>query len=214
MADGDNQKCKSGGRPCLAFRTNTITLMMQEEVSFYVDEAREGMESAIDHLQKELAKIRAGKASPAMLAGLMVPYYGTPTPLNQVANVSTSDSRTIVIQPWEKSMLAPIEKAIFEANLGFTPQNNGEVVHINVPPLTEERRKEMVKRSKGLGEDAKVSIRNSRRDAMEQIKKAVKDGFPEDAGKRLEDEVQNLTNKYGEKVDQLIDLKEKEIMTI
>ena len=187
---------------------------MQEEVDFYVEAAKEGMDKAIEHLQQELAKIRAGKASPGMLAGLMVSYYGTPTPLNQVANVSTSDSRTLVIQPWEKSMLAAIEKSIFGANLGITPQNNGEVVHINVPPLTEERRKEMVKRSKGLGEDAKVSIRSSRREAMDLIKKAIKDGFPEDAGKRKEDEVQNLTNKYGEKVDQLIEAKEKEIMTI
>jgi ribosome recycling factor len=187
---------------------------MQDEVNLYVEAAEESMENSIDHLQKELSKIRAGKASPAMLAGLLVSYYGSPTPLNQVANVSTSDSRTIVIQPWEKSMLAPIEKAIFEANLGVTPQNDGEVVRLNIPPLTEERRRELVKKSKSLGEDAKVSIRNARRDAMEHIKKEVKNGFPEDAGKRLEDEVQNLTNQYGEKVDKLIESKEKDIMTI
>lgn len=187
---------------------------MQDEVNLYVEEAQEAMENAIDHLQKELSKIRAGKASPAMLSGLLVAYYGSPTPLNQVANVSTSDSRTIVIQPWEKTSLGPIEKAIFEANLGVTPQNDGEVVRLNIPPLTEERRRELVKKSKSLGEDAKVSIRNARRDAMEHIKKGVKDGFPEDAGKRLEDEVQNLTNKYGEKVDKLIESKEKDIMTI
>jgi ribosome recycling factor len=187
---------------------------MQDEVNLYVEAAQESMENSIDHLQKELSKIRAGKASPAMLSGLLVSYYGSPTPLNQVANVSTSDSRTIVIQPWEKSMLAPIEKAIFEANLGVTPQNDGEVVRLNIPPLTEERRRELVKKSKALGEDAKVSIRNARRDAMEHIKKEVKNGFPEDAGKRLEDEVQNLTNQFGEKVDKLIESKEKDIMTI
>ncbi len=188
--------------------------MTEEDVRMYIEEAKEAMDNAIDHLQKELATIRAGKASPSMLNGIMVPYYGSPTPLNQIANVGTSDSKTIVIQPWEKSMVAPIEKAIFEANLGVTPQNDGEVVRINIPPLTEERRKELVKRAKSLGEDAKVSIRNARREAMEEIKKAVKEGYPEDAGKRKEDKIQELTNQYGEKVDKLIENKEEDIMTI
>lgn len=172
------------------------------------------MDDSIEHLQKELASIRAGKASPNMLSGIQVPYYGTPTPLNQVANVSASDSRTITIQPWEKNMLAPIEKAIFEANLGVTPQNNGEMVIINIPPLTEERRKELVKKSKAAGEDTKVGIRSARRDAMDKIRKAVKAGFPEDAGKHKEDEVEKMTKEYNERVDKLIGSKEKDIMTI
>ena len=187
---------------------------MSDEINELIEEAQLGMDDSIDHLQKELAKIRAGKASPNMLSGIVVDYYGAKTPLNQVANVSTSDSKTITIQPWEKSMLAPIEKAIFEANLGVTPQNNGEIVIINVPALTEERRKELVKRSKATGEDAKVSIRNSRREAMEGIKKAVKGGYPEDAGKRKEEEVEKLTKEYVEKVEKLIQSKEKDIMTI
>ena len=187
---------------------------MQDEVGDYIEEAQMAMEESINHLQKELATIRAGKASPNMLSGISVPYYGSPTPLNQVANVGASDSRTITIQPWEKNMLAPIEKAIFEANLGVTPQNNGEVVIINIPPLTEERRKELVKRSKSIGEDTKVGIRSARRDAMDGIKQSVKAGYPEDAGKRREEEVEKLTKDYIEKVDQLTASKEKDIMTI
>ncbi|MCB0594819.1 MAG: ribosome recycling factor [Lewinellaceae bacterium] len=187
---------------------------MQDDVNDYIEEAKIAMEDSIEHLQKELATIRAGKASPNMLSGIIVPYYGTPTPLNQVANVSASDSKTITIQPWEKSMLAPIEKAIFEANLGVTPQNNGEIVIINIPALTEERRKELVKRSKGIGEDTKVGIRNARRDAMDGIKKEVKAGYPEDAGKRKEDEVEKMTKEFVDKVDKLIEGKEKDIMTI
>lgn len=187
---------------------------MQEDIDEYIEIAKISMEASIEHLQKELATIRAGKASPNMLSSIIVPYYGSPTPLNQVANVSTSDSRTITIQPWEKNMLAPIEKAIFEANIGFTPQNNGEIVIINIPPLTEERRKELVKKSKSIGEDTKVGIRNARREAMDQIKKAVKSGFPEDMGKRKEEEVEKLTKEFVEKIDKLIETKEKEIMTI
>lgn len=187
---------------------------MQDDVNLSIEMAEEAMEGAILHLQDELVKIRTGKASPAMLSGIKVPYYGSPTPLNQVANVSTSDARTIVIQPWEKSMLAPIEKAIFEANLGVTPQNDGELIRIGIPPLTEERRKDLVRQSKALGEDTKVSIRSARHKAMDLIRKGVKDGFPEDAGKRLENQVQDLTNKYTDKVDKLIEAKEKEIMTV
>lgn len=185
-----------------------------EDANQFVESAELLMSGSIEHLQKELIKVRAGKANPAMVSDLLVPYYGSPTPVNQVANVSTSDSRTIVIQPWEKSMLSPIERSIFEANLGVTPQNDGEVIRISIPPLTEERRRDLVKSAKGLGEDAKVSIRNARRDAMEHVKKAVKDGFPEDMGKRLESNIQELTDSFAEKVDKLVTAKEKEIMTI
>ncbi len=188
--------------------------MQEEDIQLVIDEARELMEDSLEHLKKELVKISTGKASPAMVNGLMVPYYGSPTPLTQVANVSTSDARTLTIQPWEKGMLAPIEKSIFEANLGLTPQNDGEIIRINIPPLTEERRKELVKRAKALGEDTKVSIRNVRRDAMESIKKAIKDGFPEDAGKRREQEVQDLTDKFSDNADKIVATKEKDIMTV
>lgn len=188
--------------------------MQEEDIQMIIDMAKDSMDNAIDHLQKELIKIRTGKASPAMLNGLLVPYYGSPTPLNQVSNVSTSDARTLMIQPWEKSMLAPIEKAIFEANLGVTPQNNGEVIIINIPPLTEDRRKTLVKNAKAQGEDTKVSLRNARRDAINEIKQAVKDGLPEDFGKRKEEEIDELTKKYSDKADALIAAKEKDIMTI
>ncbi len=185
-----------------------------EDVSTYVEMAKELMNDSLEHLKQELAKIRTGKANPSMLGGIMVPYYGSPTPLNQVANVGSADARTLTIQPWEKNMLAPIEKAIFEANLGLTPQNDGEIIRIPIPPLTEDRRKDLAKRAKALGEDAKVSIRNARREAMDGIKAAIKDGFPEDAGKRKETEIQELTNQFSHKADELIEAKEKDIMTI
>ncbi|MEY4135685.1 MAG: ribosome recycling factor [Saprospiraceae bacterium] len=188
--------------------------MLQEEVNMYMDDAREHMERAIAHLEHELMKISTGKASPLIVSGLLVPYYGSLTPMGQVANISASDARTLVIQPWEKSMLGPIEKSIFEANLGVTPMNDGEVVRLSFPPLTEERRRDLVKKSKHLGEEAKVSIRNSRRDAIELFKKAVKDGLSEDLGKRKEEEIQELTNKFSQKVEHLLDGKEKEIMTV
>lgn len=187
---------------------------MQEEVTLNIEMAEESMDKAIDHLQKELVKIRTGKASPAILGGVLVSYYGNPTPLNQVANISTSDARTLVIQPWEKSMLPVIEKSIFETNLGITPMNDGEVIRLAIPPLTEERRRDLVKQAKGLGEEAKVSLRSARHKAMDFLKKAVKDGYPEDAGKRREKEVDDLTHKYNEKVDKLIEVKEKDIMTV
>jgi len=187
---------------------------MHEQVLEHIEEGKMAMDEAIEHLEKELIKIRAGKASPSMLGGVMVEYYGSPTPLNQVANVGTTDSRTLSISPWEKSTIGAIEKAIFEANLGLTPQNNGEVIIINIPALTEERRKEMVKKAKGLGEDAKVSLRSSRHKMMDFIKKAVKDGYPEDAGKRQEDEVQKIVNSYGDKVNAILGKKEEDIMTI
>ena len=184
------------------------------EVNKQIDHARELMDQSIEHLHKELKKISTGKASTAMLDGVFVEYYGSPTPLNQVANVSIADSRSLAIQPWEKNMLGPIEKAIFEANLGVTPQNDGEMVRINIPPLTEDRRKDLVKKAKALGEEAKVSVRNARRDAMDSIKKAVKEGFPEDAGKSREQEVQNLTDKHIETIDKTVEAKEKDIMTV
>lgn len=172
------------------------------------------MESSIEHLEQMLRRISTGKANPDMLIAIRVDYYGAPTPLNQVANVTVSDSRTLVIQPWEKSMIAPIEKAIFEANLGVTPQNDGELVRLSIPMLTEERRKQLVKQAKSDGEDAKVSIRSARHKLMDGIKKAVKEGYPEDAGKDKEEEAQKLTNSFTAKVDQHIKNKETDIMTI
>lgn len=174
----------------------------------------ESMEKAMSHLKEELSKIRAGKASPAMLSSIMVDYYGSPTPLSQVANVGTADAKTITIQPWEKKMLAPIERAIFEANLGLTPMNDGEFVRINIPPLTEERRIMMVKQAKALGEDAKVSVRSTRHKIIDFIKKEVKDGYPEDAGKKREDEVEQMVKDHYVIVDKLLEHKEKDIMTV
>ena len=187
---------------------------MNEEVKMYMDEAKELMQNAIAHLENELAKIRAGKANPKILNDVLVDYYGTPTPLPQVANISVPDPRTIAVQPWEKTMLAPIQKAIMNANLGFNPDNNGEIVRINVPPLTEERRKELVKQSKGVGENAKVSIRNARRDAIDGPKKAIKQGMPEDVEKDSEANVQKIHDKYLRKIDDLFAAKEKEILTV
>jgi len=180
----------------------------------YMNKGQESMDSAIDHLKKELIKVRAGKASPAMLHGLMVDYYGTPTPISQVGNINTPDSRTLSIQPWDKSALQAIEKAIFEANLGVTPQNDGEFVRINIPPLTEERRVHLVKQTKSLGEDAKVSIRSARHKMLDFIKKEVKDGYPEDAGKRKEKDVQDLVESKSKEVDNILEAKEKDIMTV
>jgi ribosome recycling factor len=187
---------------------------MNEEVQFYIDEAQEGMDKAIHHLQVELAKIRAGKASTAMLEGIRAEYYGALTPLSQIASVNTPDPRTLVIQPWEKSALNAIEKAIINSNLGLNPSNDGTMIRINVPPLTEERRRDLVKRTKGEGETAKVSVRNIRRDANEAIKKLQKDGVPEDMVKDGEAKVQQITDKYIAKVDEVLAQKEKEIMTV
>ncbi len=187
---------------------------MNEEVKMYMDEAKELMQNAIAHLENELAKIRAGRANPKILNDVLVDYYGSPTPLSQVANITAPDPRTIAVQPWEKNMLAPIQKAILVANLGFNPDNNGEIVRINVPPLTEERRKELVKQTKSVGENAKVSIRTARRDTIDEFKKMVKNGLPEDVAKDSENEVQKLTDMFNKKVDEVLALKEKEIMTI
>jgi ribosome recycling factor len=187
---------------------------MNEEVNFYIEDAAERMEKAIVHLENELRIIRAGKANPAMLSGIMVDYYGTSTPLQQVSNVGTLDARTITIQPWEKSMIGPIEKAILAANLGFNPQNNGEVVRISVPPLTEDRRKNLVKQVKMEGENARVSIRNARRDANEEIKKMQKNGLEEDMAKDAELEIQKLTDSFNKKVEEQLIKKEEEILTV
>jgi ribosome recycling factor len=172
------------------------------------------MEKAISHLEGELAKIRAGKASPAILEGIMVDYYNNPTPINQVANVSTPDARTLNIQPYEKSMLAEVEKAILAANIGITPSNDGDNIRLFMPPLTEERRKEMVKKVYAEGENAKVSIRNIRRDAMEDIKKMEKDGLSEDEAKGSNKDIQDFTDKYSAIVDTHCQTKEKELMTV
>ncbi len=176
--------------------------------------AKDKMQKAIEHLEAELVLVRAGKANPAVFHNVMVDYYGTPTPLPQVSSITTPDAKTILIQPWEKSMIAPIEKAIMAANLGFTPQNNGEHVRINVPALTEDRRKELVKQVKAEGEHARISVRNARRDGVDQIKKFQKDGLPEDVAKDSEAELQKLTDSYNKKIDELLDRKEKEIMTV
>lgn len=179
-----------------------------------LDNAKIAMEKAITHLESELQKVRAGKASPAMLENVMVDYYGSMVPLSNTASVNSQDSRTLVIQPWEKSMLTPIEKAIQGANLGFNPQNDGVIIRIMVPPLTEERRKQLTKTAKSFGEDAKVGIRNVRKDCMEQIKKLQKDGLPEDEAKSGETKIQTLTDASVAKVDKHIEQKEKEIMTV
>jgi ribosome recycling factor len=187
---------------------------MQEEVDFILEHCKEKMSAAIKHLEKELVHIRAGKASPAMLDGVHVEYYGSLTPLNQVSNVSTPDARTIAIQPWEKSLIPIIEKAILAANLGLNPDNNGEIIRVNIPVLTEERRRQLVKQAAQEGETAKVSIRLARKEANESLKKLLKEGLAEDLEKDAETEVQNLTDKYGKKVDALVEAKEKDIMTI
>ncbi|MBD0295562.1 MAG: ribosome recycling factor [Bacteroidota bacterium] len=187
---------------------------MSEDVSLTREIAEDSMKKAINHLEAELVKIRAGKANPQMLDGIMVDYYGSPTPINQVGNISVLDARTLTIQPWEKNMLQPIERAIIASNIGINPQNDGAIIRIYLPPLTEERRRELVKRCHGEGEHAKVAIRNIRRDAIEGIKKLQKSGLSEDAAKDAEADVQELTNKYIALVDKHLTAKEKEIMAI
>jgi ribosome recycling factor len=187
---------------------------MDEEVKFCMDEATEKMDKAISHLQDELMRIRAGKATTALLDGITVDYYGVLTPLSQVSNLSTPDAKTIIVQPWDKSMIEPIEKAIMQANIGLNPANNGEIIRIVVPPLTEERRRDLVKQIKSLGENTKVSIRNSRRDANEEIKRLQKEGLAEDLAKDAENEVQDITNDYTKKIDDMVASREKDIMTI
>jgi ribosome recycling factor len=187
---------------------------MTEELQMIYDEFRSSNQKTLGHLENELTKVRAGKASPSMLNGVMVEYYGAPTPLQQVANVSTMDARTITVQPWEKNMLNDIAKGILNANLGLNPQNNGEVLIIAVPPLTEERRRELVKKAKAEGEHAKVGVRNHRKDALDMVKDLKNEGLSEDMQKDAEEQIQNITNSFIKKVDDLVELKEKDIMTI
>lgn len=179
-----------------------------------MDDTQSSMKKAIDHLEVELTKIRAGKASPSILHGIMVDYYGSPGPISNVANVTVLDSKTISIQPWEKNMLAPIERAIMQANIGITPQNDGNQIRLFMPPLTEERRRELFKKAGNEGEQSKVAIRNIRRDAIEYIRKLQKDGLSEDVAKDAEKEVQDLTDKYTALVEKHLEAKEKEMMSI
>jgi len=187
---------------------------MTEELTMIYDDFKVSNNKTFSHLETELTKIRAGKASPAMLGGVMVDYYGSMTPLQQVANVNTSDARTILVQPWEKAMLNEIARGIINANIGLNPQNNGEQLIITVPPLTEERRRELVKRAKGEAENAKVGVRNNRKDAIDMIKELKNDGLSEDMAKSAEEEVQKITNIAIKKIDDLVDIKEKDIMTV
>ncbi|MDR2423715.1 MAG: ribosome recycling factor [Prevotellaceae bacterium] len=176
--------------------------------------AENKIQKSIEHLDASLAGIRAGKANPAIFNQVVVEYYGNPTPLSQVASVTSPDARTILLQPWEKSMIHSVEKAIMQANMGFTPQNNGETIRINVPPLTEERRRDLVKQAKHEGENARISLRNTRREAIETIKKLQKDGLPEDVAKDSETEIQKLVDNYNKKIDTILDKKEKEILAV
>lgn len=183
-----------------------------EEIQFILETTKEEMENAILHLEKQFVNIRAGKATPSMLGSVMVEYYGSLTPLQQVSNVNTPDGRTISVQPWEKGMLQEIERAIMAANLGFNPMNNGESIIINVPPLTEERRLQLAKQAKAETEDAKVGVRNHRKEALHELKKL--DGISEDALTNSEIDVQELTDTYIKKIDDIFAVKEKEIMTV
>ncbi len=187
---------------------------MAEEISTIIATEEDHMKKAIGHLETELTKIRAGKANPQMLDGIVVDYYGSPMPINQVANISVMDARTLSIQPWEKNMLQPIERAIIAANIGINPQNDGSNIRMFLPPLTEERRKELVKKCQAEGEHSKVAIRNIRRDAIEHIKKLQKNGLSEDAAKDAETNVQQVTDKYISAVEKHLSSKEKEIMSV
>ncbi|MBQ8778571.1 MAG: ribosome recycling factor [Alistipes sp.] len=179
-----------------------------------INEATDRMKRTVEHLDEELANIRAGKASTNVLNSVFVDYYGSQTPVSGVASVTVPDARTILIQPWDKNMIRPIEKAIIDSNIGLTPSNNGETIRLTIPPLTEERRKELVKQVKGVGENARISLRNARRDAVESFKKAQKEGMPEDESKDGETRAQKLLEKYSKQLDVLMEAKEKEIMTV
>ena len=187
---------------------------MSDELSLILDEAASTMAKAINHLEAELVKIRAGKANPVMLDGIVADYYGSPTPISQIANITTLDARTISVTPWEKNMLQVIERAIIAANIGINPQNDGINIRLFLPPLTEERRKELVKKSAGEAEHAKVAIRNIRRDAIEEVKKMQKDGLSEDIAKDSEKEIQEMTDKYIALVEKHLAVKEKDVMSI
>lgn len=187
---------------------------MQEEIELIHEDAGDQMSKTIEHLDRELGKIRAGKANPRMLDNVMVDYFGNMTPLTQISNINTPDPRTIAIKPWEKTMIGPIEKAIMAANLGMNPDNNGEVIRINVPPLTEERRRDLVKQVKKECEDSRIAIRNIRRDAITEFKKLEKDGASEDIVKDAEAAVQKLHDSYMKKIDELFEKKEKDVLTV
>jgi ribosome recycling factor len=187
---------------------------MTEDISTLIAGAEDQMKKAINHLEAELTKIRAGKANPQMLDNLVVDYYGSPMPINQVANISVMDARTLTIQPWEKNMLQPIERAIINGNIGVTPQNDGVIIRLFLPPLTEERRKELVKKCQAEGEHSKIAVRNIRRDAIESIKKMQKSGLSEDAAKDSEADIQQVTDKFISLIDKHLASKEKEIMAV
>lgn len=187
---------------------------MNEEVQFVLDETKESMLKALRHLEEDLRRVRAGKASPDMLSAVTIEYYGMATPLIQVASVKLLDARTLMITPFERKIINDIERAIFQANLGVTPQNDGENIRITIPPMTEERRRDLVKNAKQYGETCKVSVRNARKEGNDTVRSLVKDGLSEDAGKGAEETIQQLTNEYIGKVDKMLSLKEEEIMTI
>ena len=193
---------------------NNIKKHIMNDVNHYLNPAEEKMEMAVEYLDEALAHIRAGKANPKILDGIRVDYYGSAAPIGNVANISVPDARTIAITPWEKSMFKVIEKAIINSELGITPENNGEVIRISIPPLTEERRKALVKQSKNEAEQAKISVRNARRDAIEGLKKAIKDGMPEDVEKDAEAKVQKIHDRFMKRIDEIFAAKEKEILTV
>ncbi len=184
------------------------------DISTIKKDAEEKMQMTLEFLEETFSRIRAGRANPHILDGVRVEYYGSHVPLSNVATISTPDAKTILVQPWEKPMLKVVEKAIMDSDVGITPENNGEVIRLGIPPLTEERRKQLVKQTKNEAEDAKISIRNSRREGIDEVKKAVKDGMPEDMGKDGEAELQKLHDKYIKKVDEMFSGKEKEILTV
>lgn len=187
---------------------------MSEEIDSALHKAHDEFEKALEHLHKELQKVRTGKASTAILDGIMVNYYGSPTPIGQIANIGISDARTITVQPWEKKLIGEIEQAIFASNIGLTPQNDGELIRISIPALTEERRKDYVKQVKHYGEEAKVSIRSTRHKVLDTIKKEQKNGLAEDIAKRKESDIQNQVNDYTARIDKIVEAKDKEIMTV
>ncbi len=187
---------------------------MNEEVDLIIEETTDRMQKALEHLENELAHMRAGRANPLLLDGITVDYYGVNSPLTQVSNINTPDPKTILIQPWEKNILGTIEKAILAANIGLTPVNNGEIIRINVPPLTEERRHQLVKQVRNEGETAKISLRNARKWANEELRRMLKEGLPEDAEKDATETVQELVHDYSAKIDKVMAIKEKEVMTV
>jgi len=187
---------------------------MNEEVELILEETKDRMQKALEHLEHELARLRAGRATPALLDGITVDYYGVNSPLSQVSNINTPDPKTILIQPWEKNMLGTIEKAIMAANIGLTPINNGEVIRINIPPLTEERRHQLVKQVRNEGETAKISLRNARKWANDELKRMLKEGLPEDMEKDATDNVQEMVHDFSAKVDKVMAAKEKDVMTV